>query len=142
MNVSHSRSIAFLAAALAISVALYLGRLLISESPPDQHSPKRFERVIVIKTSDACQCALERCSEVEETVRMIVVQLNRGVELEIIDYAENPGRANEIMQRFDASLIPVVLVVDGKGKAVYRSEWDLDERLLATTIESLTPEEK
>jgi hypothetical protein len=142
MNVPHKRSLVLLAVGVSVCAGLYLARALILQPHPVEDLSEESASVIVIMTTDACQCALERCGEVEEAVHQIVVRLNRDAWFEIIDYAEEPQRANEIMQRFDAYLIPVVLVVDAKGKAVYRSEWDLDERLLATAIESLTAEEE
>ncbi len=141
MKVRHRRSIALFAIAAATCIGLYLGRPLILESHLTETPPKESDSVIVITTTDACHCALERCGEVQEIVHRILERQNRSVTLKIIDYAEDPDTANGIMQRFEAYLIPIVLVIQD-GKVIYRSEWDLDEALLARAIEAVSSEEK
>jgi hypothetical protein len=42
-----------------------------------------------------------------------------------------------MMEKFDVYMVPIVLLLDEDGEAVFRSEWDLDEEGLRSQLEYL-----
>ena len=100
-------------------------------------SPAASPGVVLITTTDACSCALERCRAVEECLGHKLGLLDDSIAFESIDYAQQTARAEKLMDRFDVHMIPIVLVIGGDGKAVYMSEWDLDENALQAELEHL-----
>jgi hypothetical protein len=128
------KTLAGIVVALCVGVLLYLAGPLRSYLRSGRYSSDSSARVMMITTTRACQCGLERCREVDKSLRQTLEQLDSKIALEVVDYAEETESAERLMEKFDVYMVPIVLVIDGDGEAVYRSEWNLDEETLRTKL--------
>ena len=77
-----------------------------------------------------------------EDLDQMLEQVGGGITLEVIDYAVDTEGAERMMEKFDVYMVPIVLLLDEDGEAVFESEWNLDEEGLRSQLEYLTEQEE
>ena len=97
-------------------------------------SSHSLARVVMITTTQACHCGLQRCGEVRKDLDQMLEQVGGGITLEVIDYAVDTEGAERMMEKFDVYMVPIVLLLNEDGEAVFGSEWDLDEEGLRSQL--------
>ena len=85
--------------AVCVGILLYLTGPLRSYLRSGRDSPDHSARVVMITTTQACPCGLERCREVDQSLRQTLEQLDYKITLEVINYAEESESAERLMEK-------------------------------------------
>jgi len=87
-------------------------------------------QVIFISNSQACHCTLERCNQIREKLKEIIdgdTEYKGRVDIQEIDDATEPKKADEIFKKYELWFIPSVILKDNKGEMLYKTSYDFDE---------------
>jgi len=111
-----------------------------SIKPIARQQSKRLPKIILITTSQACHCTLERCSKGEDTVNVLIQQFSEKLNFEKLDYAQEQTLAAELGKKYRFSNLPVLLFFDNeetfKGKLeAFWSKETIKEKLIEIGVE-------
>ena len=90
------------------------------EHKTEEQQPQ-LPKIILIITSKACDCTLERCAEAEKIVNEVVQQLNVGpngrspLHFEKFDYAKEQDLVAQLAKEYQLRFLPTLLFFDKKG---------------------------
>lgn len=101
---------------------------------------KQLPKIILITTTQACNCTLERCSKGEDTVNVLIQQFSEKLNFEKLDYAKEQTLAAELGKKYRFSNLPVLLFFDNeetfKGKLeAFWSKETIKEKLIEIGVE-------
>lgn len=97
------------------------------------------EQVIFISNSQACHCTLDRCNQIREKLKEIIdgnTEYKGRVEIQEIDDAVDPKKADEIFKEYELGFIPSVILKDNKGKMLYKTSYDFDETVFKDILKT------
>jgi thioredoxin-related protein len=76
---------------------------------------EQLPKVILIITSQACKCTLERCSQGEKTVNEIIQQFPSKLTFEKLDYAREQDPVTQLAKEYQLQFLPALLFFDNEG---------------------------
>jgi thiol:disulfide interchange protein len=115
-------------ATLIISVLtgmLFIGAVA-AKAPP-------LARVVLVTTSKACDCTLERCRAGEELVQQVFAKARPGL-LQRLDYAVNKNQAKEYIKKYHLFTLPALLFLDDQGNLLWSAVGELAGQPLAEKL--------
>jgi|GEM_PF-3347722 len=103
---------------------------------------KKKPSVILITTSQACQCTLTRCGQAEKAVTDIIAPYSGKIKYDVIDYAKNAGRIAEISKICQLVVLPAVIILNDEGKLVKKYDGSIDPESFKRDLEMVTADGK
>ncbi len=102
---------------------------ILSESieSKDNEQKERLPKIVLIITSQACQCTLERCAEGEKIVKEVVRQFPQKLTFEKFDYAKEQASVVQLAKEYQLRFLPGLLFFDNKGTFNGKLEGSLDK---------------
>ena len=95
--------------------------------------------VIFISNSQACHCTLERCNQIREKLQEIIdgdTEYKGRVEIQEIDDATDPKKADEYFKQYELGFIPSVILKDNKGEILYKTSYDFNEAVFKDILKN------
>lgn len=93
----------------------------------------QLARVVLVTTSKACSCTLERCQAGEELVKQVFAKARPGL-LQRLDYALNKDQAKEYIKKYHLIALPALLFLDAKGNVLWSAAGELAGQPLAEKL--------
>jgi len=79
-----------------------------------EEQQKQLPKIILIITSQACNCTLERCSKGEKIVNKVVQQFPEKLTFERLDHAIEPTLVAPLEREYQLHYLPALLFFDRK----------------------------
>ncbi len=86
----------------------------------------RDVRFVLVVSSQACQCTLEKCRENREYLEEALERFDLGSRLSVLDQATEEDKAAPLVKKYGIRFIPSFLVLDSEGRILHRCDWDID----------------
>jgi hypothetical protein len=81
---------------------------------------------VLLVSSQACQCTLDKCRENKQYLEETLERLGLGSNLSVLDQANEEGKTAPLVKKYGIRFIPSLLVLDGEGKVLHRCDWDIN----------------
>ena len=145
----------FLFSAIAAALFFSVGWLRADEEKAGSQDLKPFSRrvasvkrkekkgkIIYVTLSQACGCTMDKCREVDTIVDTLLESAGERIAFKSVDYVTKKRKANAILEKYGASFIPVIILLDSEGRAIYKSEDYVKKEELLKALKVLVGEEK
>jgi hypothetical protein len=86
----------------------------------------RDVRLVLILSSQACQCTVEKCRENREYLEEVLERFDLGSRLSVLDQATEEDKTAPLVKKYGIRFIPSLLVLDSEGRILHRCDWDID----------------
>lgn len=101
---------------------------------------EQLPKLVLISTSQACDCTLERCAKGEKTVNEFVQQFPKKLTFEKLNYAKEQGLVTQLAKEYQLHYLPALLFFDKKETFKGKLEGFLNkeelEKKLKETVEN------
>ena len=94
----------------------------------------KVTRLVLITTTQACECTMARCKKTEAALDKGLKEMTGLPSLETINMATEPDKAREIAMKHQASMLPVVLLLDEKDGLIVKLEGEFTEEDLIKAL--------
>jgi hypothetical protein len=105
---------------------------LMSLGPAAAKAPQ-LARVVLVTTSKACSCTLERCQAGEELFQQVFAGARPGL-VQRLDYSQDKEKAKEYIKKYHLIALPAVLFLDGQGNLLWSAVGELVGQPLAEKL--------
>jgi len=76
---------------------------------------KQLPKIVLLTTTQACHCKLERCAKAEEIVNELVQRFPKKLIFEKLDHAREQGLVEQLVREHKIHSLPALLFFDKKG---------------------------
>ncbi len=102
--------------------------------------------VILIYTTESCECILQACEKLRERIPLIINvytnQKNVSIKYTTINYAFEPDKAEPLMKQYDLCFFPSVILSDKNRKILYKEPFEFNEKKFKTELKNLIDKQK
>ena len=105
------------------TLAILVLAVLMSSGAAAANAPK-LARVVLLTTSKACSCTLERCQAGEELVKEVFAKARPGL-VQRLDYAQDKVKAKEYIKKYHLIALPALLFLDEYGNLLWSAVGEL-----------------
>jgi glutaredoxin len=106
------------------------------EPAPQQESVRGVSAILFVNEL-SCPCTREQCRVAEAIVQTLKEDFSNRVRFETIDYELQHEKAKPLMEKYDAIMVPVLVILDQGGNVVWRCEDFSDESAIRSRLEEL-----
>lgn len=103
-------------------------------APKGERQKGELPKLVLIVTTQACHCVLDRCDKGEKIANKVVQQFPGRLTLELLDQAREGTAADSLVRRYRVHYLPALLFFDGEGNFRGKLEAFWDE---GTVVEKL-----
>jgi len=90
-------------------------KVLPDKNIESKEEQKQLPKIVLIITSQACECTLERCAKAEKTVNEVVQQFPQKLTSEKLDYAKEQDLVAQLDKEYQLRFLPALLFFDEQG---------------------------
>ena len=114
---------------------LWLAALAMASATAGAAADKspQLARVVYLTTTKACGCTLERCQAGDVLVNQVFAGARPGL-LQRLDYAQDKGKAKELIKRYHIFALPALLFLDAQGNLLWSAVGELAGQPLAEKL--------
>lgn len=99
---------------------------------------QQVPKIVLIITSQACHCTLERCAEGEKMVNEVVQQLPGKLTFERLDYAKEQDLVAQLAKEYQLRFLPALLFFDERGTFNGKLDGSLDKGEVEKKLKELS----
>jgi len=83
--------------------------------PKIREQQKQLPKIVLLTTTQACRCKLERCAKGEEIVNEFVQRFPKKLIFEKLDHAKEQELVEQLVREYKIHSLPALLIFDKKG---------------------------
>jgi len=88
-------------------------------------------QVILLYTTDSCECILKACEEVRKKLSLIIADFTNKNKISLkytsLNYVCEPAQSDKLMKKYNLCFFPAVILLNNKNEMLYANPFEFEE---------------